>query len=499
MHIREYIPILDWLPKYQKKWLKSDLFAGLTIGVILIPQGIAYAIIAGLPPIYGLYTAMIPQIVYAFLGTSRQLAIGPAAMDSLIVASGIGMLASVGSEHFIVLAVLLAFMVGFFQVLFGIFRLGFLVNFLSKPVISGFTSGSAVIIGMNQIGNLLGIELERSNHIQSLLIELFDKITSIHWTTATIGIVSILIIVVIKNISKKIPASLVIVVLAILIVYWFQLSNNGVQILGEIPQGLPSFVIPTFDRALMEELSGLALTLGLIGFMEAISIAKSIEVKHNSYNVVANKELVALGFSNMAGSFFQTYPATAGFARTAVNDQSGAKTPLSSLFAALIIGLSLLFLTPAFFFLPKAALAAVIMVAAFGLLDFSMPKNLLSYSKRDLLILNSTLLVTVFIGIKEGILFGIILSLVMLIYRTTKPHMAILGNVPGTHFYRNISRFDDLIVQKEILIIRFDAQLYFANIAYFKERIKAFAKEKGPDLELIVIDSESMNAVDSSA
>ncbi len=499
MHIRAYIPILDWLPKYQKKWLKNDLFAGLTIGVILIPQGIAYAIIAGLPPIYGLYTAMIPQIVYAILGTSRQLAIGPAAMDSLIVASGIGLLASVGSEHFIVLAVLLAFMVGFFQVLFGIFRLGFLVNFLSKPVISGFTSGSAIIIGMNQIGNLLGVELERSNHIQSLLIELYDQFSNIHWTTAAIGILSIICIVLIKKISKKIPASLVIVVLAILVVYWFKLSSGGVQILGEIPQGLPSFVIPSFDRAFMEELSGLALTLGLIGFMEAISIAKSIEVKHNSYHVDANKELVALGFSNMAGSFFQTYPATAGFARSAVNDQSGAKTPLSSLFAALIIALSLVFLTPAFFYLPKAALAAIIIVAAFGLLDFSMPKNLLSYSKRDLLILNSTLLVTVFIGIKEGILFGIILSLVMLIYRSTKPHMAVLGNIPGTHFYRNINRFDELIIHKEILIIRFDAQLYFANISYFKEKIKSFAKEKGPELKFIIIDSESMNAVDSSA
>lgn len=499
MHIRAYIPILDWLPKYQKKWLKNDLFAGLTIGVILIPQGIAYAIIAGLPPIYGLYTAMIPQIVYAILGTSRQLAIGPAAMDSLIVASGIGLLASVGSEHFIVLAVLLAFMVGFFQVLFGIFRLGFLVNFLSKPVISGFTSGSAIIIGMNQIGNLLGVELERSNHIQSLLIGLYDQFSNIHWTTAAIGILSIICIVLIKKISKKIPASLVIVVLAILVVYWFKLSSGGVQILGEIPQGLPSFVIPSFDRAFMEELSGLALTLGLIGFMEAISIAKSIEVKHNSYHVDANKELVALGFSNMAGSFFQTYPATAGFARSAVNDQSGAKTPLSSLFAALIIALSLVFLTPAFFYLPKAALAAIIIVAAFGLLDFSMPKNLLSYSKRDLLILNSTLLVTVFIGIKEGILFGIILSLVMLIYRSTKPHMAVLGNIPGTHFYRNINRFDELIIHKEILIIRFDAQLYFANISYFKEKIKSFAKEKGPELKFIIIDSESMNAVDSSA
>ena len=209
--------------------------------------------------------------------------------------------------------------------------------------------------------------------------------------------------------------------------------------------------------------------------------------------------MIALGFGNIVGSFFQTYPATAGFARTAVNDQSGAKTPLSSLFAAFIIALSLLFLTPAFFFLPKAVLAAIIIVAAFGLLDFSMPKNLLSYNRRDLIIFNSTLLITIFVGIKEGILFGIILSLAMLIYKTTKPHMAVLGNVPDTHFYRNIKRFTEVIIQEEILIVRFDAQLYFANTQYFKDKLKEFALEKGPQLKLLVIDGESLNALDSSA
>ncbi len=499
MHLKQHIPILQWLPNYKKAWLKNDLFAGLTIGVILIPQGIAYAIIAGLPPIYGLYTAMIPQIVYAILGTSRQLAVGPAAMDSLIVASGISVLAATGSEHFIVLAILLAFMVGFFQLLFGLFHLGFLVNFLSKPVISGFTSGSAVIIAVNQLGNLFGMEVDRSNQMHILLIEILHKFSEIHWPTALIGLAGIIMLFVFKKINEKIPAALMVVVIGILIVYAFKLDQAGILILGEIPRGLPKFIIPSFDMALMEELSGLALTLGLIGFMEAISIAKSVEVKHNSYQVNANKELIALGFGNMVGSFFQTFPATAGFARTAVNDQSGAKTPLSSLIAALIIAMSLLFLTPTFFFLPKAILAAIIIVAAFGLLDFSMPKNLLSYNRRDLIILNSTLFITVFVGIKEGILFGIVLSLAMLIYKSTKPHMAVLGNVPGTHFYRNINRFDDVIIQEEILIVRFDAQLYFANTQYFKDKLKEFALEKGPSLKLLIIDGESLNALDSSA
>lgn len=499
MNIKKHVPILEWLPNYKKSWFKGDLYAGLTVGVILIPQGIAYAIIAGLPPIYGLYTALIPQIVYAFLGTSRQLAVGPAAMDSLIVASGIGLLAAMGTEHFIVLAILLAFMVGFFQFLFGIFHLGFLVNFLSRPVISGFTSGSAIIIALNQLGNLLGVDLDRSNQVQTIIIEIWNKIGNIHWLSFLLGTLTIAIILILKNFNKKIPASLIVVVLSILSVYFFGFESKGVEVLGEIPRGLPSFSIPSFDRGLMEELSGLALTLGLIGFMEAISIGKSIEPKHNNYRIQPNKELIALGFGNMIGSFFQTFPATAGFARTAVNDQSGAKTPLASLFAAAIIALSLLFLTPAFYFLPKAVLAGIIIAAAYGLLDFSMPKNLLSFNIRDLIILNSTLIITLFVGIKEGILTGIIISLVMLIYKSTKPHIAVLGQVPGTHFYRNVNRFKDLLIDKELLIVRFDAQLHFANTTYFKDKIKEFEKEKGSSLKMIIIDGESLNALDSSA
>ncbi len=499
MNIKQFFPIVDWLPNYKKKWLKGDLNAGLTVGIMLIPQGIAYAMIAGLPPIYGLYTAMIPPLVYAVFGTSRQLAVGPVAMDSLIVATGVATLADIGTENFVEFAILLATMMGILQILFGVLRLGFLVNFLSKPVISGFTSAASLIIGLNQLKHLLGINIERNNKIQNLVIEAVSHLNEINWITTTIGIGSIITIVLLKRYYKKIPTALVVVILGIVAVKLFNLEQYGVKIVGEIPKGLPEFRMPVFDKEVMIKLFPVSLTLSFIAFLEAISVAKAIEVKHNNYKVIPNQELIALGMSNFIGSFFQTYPGTGGFSRTAVSDQEGANTPLFGVISSIILGLTLMFLTPLFYYLPKAVLAAIIMVAVFGLLDFRVPKQLLKYSKRDLIILNSTLIITATIGIKEGIITGVILSLGMLIYKTTKPHVAILGQVPGTHFYRNRKRFKNVVIEEDILIVRFDAQLHFANTTYFKDKLQEFAEYKGNKLKLLIIDGESLNNLDSSA
>lgn len=499
MNLKKILPILDWLPNYKKEWFKGDLAAGITVGIMLIPQGIAYALIAGLPPIYGLYTALIPQIVYAIFGTSRQLAVGPVAMDSLIVATGVATLAEVGSDHFIEFAIMLAFIMGLLQILFGVFRLGFIVNFLSKPVISGFTSAAALIIGFSQLNNLLGIQLERNNKLQNLLIEAYYHLHEIHWLTFAIGTLSIITIILIKKYLKKLPSALIVVVISILIGKFFHLDQLGVSIIGEIPEGLPDFRVPSFDKKTVMDLFPIALTLSFIAFLEAISVAKAIEANHPEYRVTPNQELIALGMGNFIGSFFQTYPATGGFSRTAVNEQSEAKTPLSALISAAIIALTLLFLTPIFYYLPKAVLAAIIMVAVFSLLDFSIPKQLLKFSKRDLIILNITLIVTATVGIKEGIFVGVILSLIMLIYKSTKPHIAILGKVPNTHFYRNRKRFKDVEIDDEILIIRFDAQLHFANTTYFKDKLQEFSIYKGEKLKLLIIDGESINSLDSSA
>lgn len=498
MNLKKVLPVLDWLPNYKKAWLKGDINAGLTVGIMLIPQGIAYAMIAGLPPIYGLYTAMIPQIVYAFFGTSRQLAVGPVAMDSLIVASGVAALAEIGTQNFIEFAILLAFMMGTLQVVFGMFKLGFLVNFLSRPVISGFTSAAALIIALSQLKYLLGIDIQRNNKIQYLLLDTFENIKEIDYITLTIGVVSILILVFLKRLTEKVPPALVVVVLGILSVKFLNLEQFGVQIIGEVPEGLPAFRMPHFNKEIMIELFPVAITLSFIAFLEAVSVAKAIELKHDNYKVAPNQELFAIGIGNVVGSFFQTYPATGGFSRTAVNNQVGAKTPLAAIISGIVVGFTLMYLTPVFYYLPQAAVAAIIVVAVYGLLDFYIPKHLLKYSKKELVILNVTLIVTATIGVREGVLIGVVMSLGMLIYATTKPHVAVLANVPGTHFYRNIERFETLVPKEEILIYRFDAQLFFANTYYFKDKLEELVFNKGEKLKLIIIDGESINSIDSS-
>lgn len=499
MKVRKHIPILNWLPKYKRSFLVGDFSAGVTVGVMLIPQGMAYAMIAGLPPVYGLYAAIFPQLVYSIFGTSRQLAVGPVAMDSLLVAAGISTIAISGSENYISLAILLALMMGSIQFLFGVFRLGFLVNFLSKPVISGFTSAAAIIIAINQFKYLLGIDLERGQNVFRIVYEVFEKFDSINLLSIVIGLITIFIIVVSKKIHRSIPSALVVVLLGVWVSWFFNLNSLGTQIVGEIPAGLPSFKLPEFGFDQFKELLPIAFTLAIIAFMEAISIAKALEVKHKGeYELDNNQEMISLGLSNIVGSFFMSYPTTGGFGRSAVNNESGAKTNFSAIISALIISIVLMYFTSVFYFLPKSVLGGVIIVAVVGLIDFSYPILLLKIKRQDFYMLLLTFLVTLTIGIKEGVIAGVLISLFILIYRTARPHIAVLGKLPKTNDYRNVKRFSEIEVRDDVLVVRHDAQLYFANIDNFISTLKLEIERK-PKLKLLVLHCGSVSSIDSTA
>jgi SulP family sulfate permease len=448
-----------------------------------------------------LYASIVPIIIYAIFGTSRQLAVGPVAMVSLLIATAIGSFEGLSTADYIAYAILLAFLVGAFQFLLGVFRLGFLVNFLSHPVVSGFTSAAALIIGLSQLKDLLGINISRTHHINEIVSEAINRSAEINWLAIVIGIMGILIIIGIKKINKSLPSQLFAVIFGIVVVSLFGLGSGeyAVNIVKEIPSSLPRFQMPIFDISIIQVLIPMALTIAVVSFMESIAVAKAIQSKHRTYKVVPNQELISLGLANVFGSFFQSFATTGGFSRTAVNDQAGAKTGMASIISALLIIVTLLFLTPLFYNLPKAILASVIMVAVFGLIDYKEAIHLWKSNRTDFFLLLVTFIATLTIGIEQGIGIGVILSLAMVIYKTTKPHVAVLANIPGTHFYRNIERFkDELSIHENILIVRFDAQLYFANVSFFKDTLEDLASEKGKGLKLIIIDGESMNNLDSS-
>lgn len=493
------MPVLDWLPYYKKNELGGDISAGLTVGIMLIPQGMAYAMIAGLPPIYGLYAAFIPQIIYAFFGTSRQLSVAPVAMISLLIGAGISEIAPAGSEEFIHLAILLAIMVGALQFLFGVFKMGFLVNFLSQPVISGYTSAAAIIIGLSQLKHLLGVELPSSNLIHEIVASAAGNISETNTPTLIIGILGIFIIIIIKKFSNAFPGSLMVVALGIAAVTIFGLDNSGVKIVGFVPAGFPDFALPVMSFERIYQLFPLALIISLVGFMESISIAKAIQSKKRNYKVSANKELIGLGLANIAGSFFSAFPVSGGFSRTAVNAQAGAHTNISSWISALVVGLTLAFFTSVFFNLPQAILASVIMVAVYGLIDVKTPVFLFKTSKKDFSMLAITFLSTLIFGVQIGITTGVVLSLGLVIHRSVYPHLAELGKLPDTNYYRNLSRFPEAIERKDALVFRFDAELYFANINYFKERLEHMISQKGDALKVIVLNAQSIYSIDSSA
>ncbi|GHB52680.1 SulP family inorganic anion transporter [Mongoliitalea lutea] len=496
--LKKYIPILEWLPNYKKTDLQGDLSAGLTVGIMLIPQGMAYAMLAGLEPIHGLYAVTIPLLLYAIFGTSRQLAVGPVAMVSLLTAAGIASLNPSSPEQYLMLALSLAFLVGLIQFGMGALKLGFVVNFLSHPVINGFTSAAAIIIGLSQIKHLFRINLPNSEHVQEMIVAIYHNIGDIHWITFGIGVLGIIIIKYGKKIHPSFPAPLVAVIIGIGLVAGFDLTNQGVKIVGSVPSGLPSFSSPSFDLESLKTLFPIALTISLVGFAESFAVAKTIQAKHKNYQLNANQELIALGIANFGSAFFKGYPVTGGFSRTAVNNQAGAKTTMASIISAVLIVLTLLFFTGLFTNLPSAILAAVVLVAVSGLIDYKEPIHLWKKDKADFAMLMATFLITLTLGIETGIISGMVLSLLVVIYKATRPHMAKLAKVPGTTIYRNTSRFTNLKEREDILVLRIDGPIYFANVEYIKTKLDQWIQEKEGKLQLIVMNMESITHIDST-
>lgn len=495
--LKKWIPALEWLGSYKKSDLSGDLNAGLIVAIMLIPQGMAYAMLAGLPPVIGLYASTVPLIIYALFGTSRQLAVGPVAMVSLLVLSGVSLLAEPGTDEYISLVLLLMLMIGVIQLLLGVFKLGFIVNFLSHAVISGFTSAAAIIIGLSQLKHLIGVSLEADKNVFLIIGETIRRAGEINPATLAIGLGSIVLLILMKKYVKKIPGPLVVVVLSILAVYLFNLNGLGVKIVGEVPAGLPSLSLPAFQIDALIALVPIALTISFIGYMESIAMAKAIAAKEK-YKIDPDRELVGLGLANVGGSFFAGYPVTGGFSRSAVNYQAGARTPLASIITALLIVLTLLFFTGLFYYLPNAVLAAIIMVAVYSLIDAKELKYLFKVNKVDGLTWLLTFLATLLIGIEQGIIAGAIFSLLVFIRRSAYPHVAELGYLPEEKVYRNTARYPDAETDPEILIFRVDASLYFANMTFLEEQLCKRLAEK-PETEWVVFDFSSVNSIDAVA
>ena len=499
MKLERLIPLYGNLKKYEASNWRQDILAGIIVSIIIIPQGMAYALLAGMPPIYGLYGGLIPLIVYGIFGTSGQLAIGPVAISSILLFAGVSHLADPFSASYIELIILTGFLAGVLQLLLGIFRLGFLVNFISQPVITGFTAAAAVIIFVSQLKTVLGILVPRSDNLIDTVTYLVHHISELNWLAVAFCVVSLIILIVLKKISKAIPGALIVVVSGILAAYGlaqYGLSGN-LQIVGEIPTGLPVFQVPDFSIDNILLLLPTVLTVGIMGVVECIGIAKGIQRDDQTSKVRPNMELSALGLSKMAGSFFQALPSSGSFSRSAINDEAGSKSGLSSITTALMVGLTLIFFTKLFYYLPSTVLAAIIIYAIRNLFDVKEMRSLWKSHKIDFSMMAVTFFITVFFGIEKGVITGVILSLAIFIYRSSRPHMVRLGRLPNSEVYRNLDRFEEAKCPEDVLIVRIDNQLFYANVLFFEETIQHYSRTR-PELRLVILDASGMHNIDST-
>jgi|SRR5690554_2193664 len=511
LSLARYFPILDWGARYNRDILTSDLVAALIVTIMLIPQSLAYALLAGLPAQVGLYASILPILAYAIFGTSSTLAVGPVAVISLMTAAAAGQVAAQGSPEYIAAALILALLSGAILMVMGLLKLGFLANLLSHPVVSGFITASGIIIATSQLKHILGISASGES-MPRLLNTLYANILDLNVTTLIIGVASMAFLFWVRKGLKPLliglglshrPADLiakagpvVAVIISILAVVILDLAEYGVKTVGIIPTSLPPISAPMFDAQLWQELAIPALLISIIGFVESVSVAQTLAAKRRQ-RIDPDQELIGLGSANLAAAFSGGYPVTGGFARSVVNFDAGAETPAAGAFTAVGIALAALFLTPFLASLPIAVLAATIIVAVLSLVDLKTPFIIWRYSKSDFSAMAATILITLILGVESGVIAGVLLSLALFLWRSSRPHAAVVGRVPGTEHFRNIERHK-VITLPHLLMIRIDESLTYLNARWLEEYV--LEKIAGRDeLRHVVLMCSAINAIDASA
>ena len=503
-----FLPILHWGRAYDRHALISDGMAAVIVTIMLIPQSLAYAMLAGLPPVIGLYASILPLVAYALFGSSRTLSVGPVAVVSLLTATAASGVAAPGSPEYVTAALILALLSGLILVSMGVFRLGFMANLLSHPVISGFITASSLLIATGQLKHILGIKAEGAT-LPEMLASLFGSLSQIHWPTLVIGALataflfwsrrSLKPMLIRLRISPPIAALLartgpvLVVVASIATVI---LLDPGAAVVGQVPQGLPPLSMPVVDPALWMALLPSAFLIALIGFVESVSVAQTLAAKRRQ-SISPDQELIGLGMANLAAAFSSGYPVTGGFARSVVNFDAGAQTPAAGAFTAIGIGLASLFLTPLLFHLPIAVLAATIIVAVLSLADFGALRRTWKYSRSDFSALAATLGVTLLDGVETGIITGVAVSVLLHLWASSRPHVAVIGQVPGTQHFRNVLRHR-VICTPEVLGLRIDESLFFANARAIETIIQQEVAAR-PQLRHVVLNCAAVNSIDASA
>jgi len=510
---KSILPIIDWLPKYRRELLGGDINAGIIVAIVLIPQAMAYAMLAGLPPQIGLYSCLLPITLYALFGSSRTLAVGPVGLVSLIVGSTIIEMGLLGQGQALTVAVTLACLSGVMLLLMRIFQLGSVINFISHPVLSGFTSAAAVLIILSQLKHLLGLEIPRTVHLPEAFTNITTHLNEINTTTAVLGISSIAIMLLLRSDwlhklgESMLPTRVIdfiarigplfIVATTIFIVWWLALDQNAnVNIVGAIPAGLPSLSIPNIDITLVRELLPIAFIIAIVGYLESVSVAKALATRKRQ-KIDTDQELLAHGICNLGASISGGYPTAGGFGRTMVNYDSGANTPMASIITAILMSVALLFLTPLLYFLPHSALAAIIIVAVSALIDYKAFKHAWLYDKADATALLVTFVMVLTLGVEIGILTGACLSIGIYLHRSSNPHVAVVGRVGDSEHFRNVDRFE-VKTCPHVIAIRVDENLYFSNTNFIEDTIINLIAENQQAKHLLIVCS-SVNMIDASA